>query len=111
MGNSRSYATISSEEFLSAILGKPDPAGAAAFRAAILGQRSPITSAEFLAAILGKGDPGFPRNGRGGRTADLSEESWLDLIPFGPAEPPDTSAADILREYARNRPEVQTAGG
>jgi hypothetical protein len=81
MDHPRFNAPPSVDTFLAAILGQPDPSGAAAFAAAILGEDAPASaaaagddrnaaSAAFAAAILREYDPDQPRDERGRWTAD-----------------------------------------
>ncbi len=76
MDHTRSYAPSSLDTFLAAILGEPDPAGAATFAAAIFDEDDPAIAAgggerdaAFAAAILREYDPDQPRDERGRWTA------------------------------------------
>ena len=67
MKNSRTFPVVSRDEFLAAILGKPDPKGTAAFVAAITGERDVESAA---AVVLREYNPDEARDWRGRWTVD-----------------------------------------
>jgi cell pole-organizing protein PopZ len=99
MDNARSYASPSLDEFLAAILDRPNPASTAEFVAEILGENDRASAAAFAAAILDKPNPAG--------VAEFVAEILGEKAPSSAAD----SAAASLREYNFNPDEPRDERG